>query len=230
MQICLAITTFNRLELTIKSFRNVMNDPRLSEILILDDKSTDGSFERLQNHFSEFQKVRVMQQLSNQQMQENKKCAIALSKNPWVCIFDSDNEIDESYLDALEAVGELDPNTFYLPDAALPKFVFSHLAGLTFDRHTVIQYMDDSMFRICLNTCNMVVHRDTYLSHYKFDPEIKATDTLNNNYNHLLAGGKFHIVKGMKYKHLVHDDSGFLKDCDYNMAKAKELEMKIRAL
>jgi hypothetical protein len=38
------------------------------------------------------------------------------------------------------------------------------------------------------------------------------------------------MVPGCRYNHLVHKNSGFLKNIDYNMVKAKEFENKIMAL
>lgn len=47
----LAITHYNRYEMVVESFAQVIDDVRLSEILIMDDCSTDGSYEKLRDHF-----------------------------------------------------------------------------------------------------------------------------------------------------------------------------------
>jgi len=45
--ITLAITTFERPEMTYKSFRKVINDDRINEILIIDDYSNWSYFAQL---------------------------------------------------------------------------------------------------------------------------------------------------------------------------------------
>ena len=42
--VTLAITTYNRIDMTVKSFAQVLDDPRITEIVIVDDHSTDQIF------------------------------------------------------------------------------------------------------------------------------------------------------------------------------------------
>lgn len=83
----------------------------------------------------------------------------------------------------------------------------------------------------CLfNTCNYLVNRAEYLRVYQHNADMKATDTIHFNYLWLSAGNHFYVVPGMEYYHRVHDGSGFLQDCSYNMAKAKEIKELIKSL
>lgn len=122
MKLSLAITTYNRYEMTVESFAQVIDDPRIDDIIILDDCSTDGSYEKLRDHFKENEKVRVIRQAQNRGMSVTKRDAIALCNNREVVIFDSDNKLGKDYLDALEAVGDFSDETLYLPTAANPQF------------------------------------------------------------------------------------------------------------
>jgi len=101
MNLSIAITTFNRLEFTIESFAQVLDDPRVDDIVILDDCSTDGSYEKLVKHFSGVEKVRVVRQAQNRGMSLNKRDAIAYAKNEWVAIIDSDNIIGKNYIESI---------------------------------------------------------------------------------------------------------------------------------
>jgi glycosyltransferase involved in cell wall biosynthesis len=234
MKISLAITTFQRFDLTVESFAGVIDDPRISDILVLDDASTNGDYEKLAIHFNGRPKVKVTRQARNRGMSIAKRDAIALADGPWVIIFDSDNKLGPDYLDAIQAQwmlsGGFSPDTMYLPVEAAPKFNYEKFSGLTITKENVNDYMHDSMFRCALNTCNCLVNQNFYLKTFKADLTIGCADTINHIYNHLTAGGKLYFVPGMKYFHLVGPQSGFLENADYNMRKAKEIENKIMAL
>ena len=54
-RITICVPTWNRFELTTKCFSRILNDSRISEIVINDDNSTDGSFEKLQEFYKDYQ-------------------------------------------------------------------------------------------------------------------------------------------------------------------------------
>lgn len=230
MKLSLAITTYNRLSLTIESFAQVIDDCRFNDIVVLDDASIDGSHKKLVEYFKDIPKVRVIRQLQNRGMSVTKRDAISLCHNSAVVIFDSDNKLGEDYLDALEAVGEFSENILYLPVAANPRFDYRKFSGLTITTSNIGKFMSDEMFRCALNTCNCLVNRDHYIKTFIEDPKIGCADTINHIHNHLKSGGELYFVPGMEYFHLVGPQSGFLGNADYNIKKAKEIENKIMAL
>lgn len=232
MKISLSITTYNRFDLTIKSCAQVLNDPRIDDLVILDDASTDGSYQKLVEHFKPYPHVRVMQQVKNQGMSLNKYRAIREAWNPWVIILDSDNIIGPDYIDAVYSQ-HFNPNehkTIYSPSWAAPSFDFRKYEGMTINSITVKRFMHDPMFRCFLNCCNYLVHAPTYCMVYKVDPTVAQADTIAFNYQWLAAGGNFVILPACTYQHLVHEQSGFMLNADFNMKKAKEYENKIMAL
>lgn len=231
MNISLAITTFNRLEFTIESFAQVLNDDRINDIIILDDCSTDGSFEKLVKHFEGVEKVRVIQQARNRGMSLNKRDAIALSKNEWVIIFDSDNVIGKDYLDALEKCYDLFAYPIiFCPDFAKPQFDYRKFSGKLISQVGVSSVIKDSMGNCLFNTCNYVVNRDQYLKIYSHNPAHYASDTIWFNYLWLKSLNSFYVVPGMQYMHRVHDGSGFKQDIEYNMQQAGLVRKMIMAL
>lgn len=229
-QISLAITTYNRFDLTIKSFEKVIGDERISDITIVDDASTNGDGYRLKEYFKDNPKVHVIINDENCGMSLNKMKAIGISANPFVIILDSDNSINSEYLDAIEAIGELDENTIYMPDFSMPNFDFTKFAGQTISIDNVKEFVLDPMGNTCINACNYLVCRDQYLKVYKHDETVKETDTAHFFYLWMKVGYKFHIVKGMRYNHLVHEGSGWLANASYNMKKGEEIRNKILAL
>lgn len=230
MNISLAITTFNRYELTIKSFEKVLLDKRIDDIVIVDDKSTDQSFIKLANYFYGNSKVRTIQQAENRGMSVNKMCAISLCRNEWVIILDSDNELSSEYIDALYELGEWKEDTIYAPEWAKPTFDYRQWSGICFDKNNIKEYIGKPYFGAMLNTSNYVVNKNFYLKCYKEDKSIKETDTIHHLKNHLEQDGKFYVVPNMQYQHLVHENSGFMLNVNYNMAKSFEIEKQIMEL
>lgn len=232
----LAITSFNRYEMVIESFSQVVADDRLSDIIILDDCSTDGSYERLVKHFAGNEKVRVIRQAKNRGMGQNKRDAISYARNEWVIILDSDNVISKDYIDSLtitdfETASIKDKKgTILCPYFASPKFNYSKFIGQIINSVNVKHVIKDEMGYCLLNTCNYVVHRDIYLRVYEQNTSMKGTDTIWFNYLWLKAGYSFYVVPGMQYFHRVHNGSGFLKDIGYNMKQAEKIKKMIISL
>lgn len=250
MKLSLCITTYNRYLLTVESFAKVLEDPRIDDIVILDDASTDLSGVQLHALFANNPKVRVIRQTRNRGMSMNKRDAIAYARNEWAIIFDSDNIIGLDYLDAFGAytgyfealLNVEDVNKFiFCPDFAQPKFDYRQFNSSSkggdknfrsgiYAAHECAKEIADSDFNCLMNTCNYIVNRDFYLKVYQHNPEHIASDTIWHNYNHLIAGGHFCVVPGMQYFHRVHKGSGFMQGVDNNIAQAEKVRRLIQQL
>jgi len=175
-------------------------------------------------------KVRLIRNPVNLGMSLNKRKAIREAETDAVIIFDSDNEIDSSYIDTIEREWPLDPETIYAPSFAKPKFDYRHFAGQTFDKKNISDLISDPMGNCAANTCNYVVNKEKYIEIYEANDMIKETDTLWMLMLWIKAGYKFKIVDGMEYMHLVHAGSAWLKNANYNLKKAEEINEIIRSL
>lgn len=227
--ISLCITNYNRYEMLLESFVQVLNDDRISEIVIVDDCSHISIYDKVLAAVFNMPKVRLIRNAENLGMSLNKKKAIESAKNDWCIILDSDNVIGPDYLDAMFTTPlPWDHTTIYCPSFAKPQFDFRKYAGWHILHGEAV--IDDSMGNCMMNCCNYVVNRAEYLRIYEHNPEMKGTDTIWFNYLWLKAGNSFYVVPGMEYMHRVHDGSGFLQDCSYNMKKAKEIKELIKTL
>lgn len=229
MKLSLCLTTYNRFELLKESFSQVIDDPRIDDIVILDDASTDGSYEKIVDYYKCSNRIRVIRQAQNRGMQQNKRDAIAYSKNDWAIIFDSDNVIGKDYLDALEKT-VLHKDTIYCPTFAKPTFDYRIYGSLSYNKDNAKGYIKQDQFNMALNTCNYLVPRDEYLSVYKYNKDHIASDTIWFNYNWLKAGFGFYFVPQMSYYHRVHKGSGFLQGVDHNMKMQAEVRKMIMNL
>lgn len=229
MQFSLCITNHNRYESLVKAVEHVLDDQRISEIVIADDCSLPEIFGKIKHWASYHDKIKLFRNPVNMGMSRNKCRAIELATNPRCIIFDSDNSLSPGYLDAMEKI-ELSPNTIYMPDFAMPRFDYRKFSGIQFHKGNVKKCLTDPVFNMLLNTCNYLVPRDKYLEVFHYNDKIKASDTIWFNYLWLKAGYIFHVVPGMQYTHTVHDGSGFLQDADYNMKMAEEIKTLIKNL
>lgn len=235
MKLSLAITTFNRYEMTVESFAQVIDDPRIDDIVILDDCSTDNSYQKLVEHFNGNEKVRVIRQGQNRGMLVNKFHAVGYAKNEWVALLDSDNVFGKTYFDAFYYQGVYDTpqlysNTIYMPSFAKPTFDYRKFSGKKYDRFNAIDLLSDSLGNCLVNTCNYIVHRDSYCKIFQDNESMRGTDTLWFNYLWLKAGNSFYIVPDMQYFHREHDGSTWAQHAAYNMKMADSINQKILAL
>lgn len=231
-KISICVTTFNRPSITLDSFKSVVGDPRVHEVVIFDDGSDIQNQQLLNTKIQELGSNKVKYYVSevNEGMSLAKKKAIELAEMDWVIILDSDNVIDTSYLDKLFTLGTWSHDTIYCPSFAKPHFDYRKFEGEYIDQSIVKIYMLESAFLKLINTCNYFVNKNFYLQVYSYNKDVKATDTMWHNLNHLKADGGFFIVPGMHYSHAVHEQSGWRQDLQENREKAKEIQKMIMEL
>lgn len=199
--VSLCITTYNRDKMLFDSFVNVLDDERISEIIIVDDGSKDEYFSSVTKYCSKIPKVKLFQNRTNLGCYRNKREAISKASNEYVIIFDSDNIITKDYIDKLYSV-EWSKNKILAPDRAGP-FDYRRFAGNEVTSKTVARFMTRPAFHACLNTMNYFVNRDEYLRIWDGSIEPWTADTIYQNYNWLRAGNSFYIVPGMEYYHRI---------------------------
>lgn len=231
--ITFAVTVYNRYEMLLESFAGIIDDPRIDEILIMDDCSQDKYWNKIKDLSKFNPKIKVVRQAANRGMSENKRDAVFNSKNEWVILADSDNKFSKHYVNALLKVkdGNLKSHIIYCPSFAAPNFDYRKYEGNIYFKSSSFQLLlQETEFSCLMNTCNYVVHRDTYVSAWEQNKEMIASDTIWFNYLWLKAGNAFFVVPGMEYEHRVHSGSGFIEQIDYNMRKAEEVKKLIIAL
>lgn len=206
--ISICIPSYNRYQMTIESFSQILWDDRVSEIVIVDDCSIDDSWDRL-NNYNDYNKLRLFRNDSNQDCYWNKRIAIEHATNDWCILLDSDNIIDTTYLDKLFAILDWQTDTIYQPDFAKPHFDFRAFSGLTVSKSTVANYIDRPMFETMLNAANYFINRDEYLLCFDNSVDPVTSDSLFMSYNWLHSGNQIYIVPGLEYEHRVHDGSHY---------------------
>lgn len=225
MTFSIAITTYNRPEMTARAIKSVINNPLCENIIVVDDHSETQNINKLMELIRPLgrrDKIALIVNPENIGMSRNKNKAIYCCNTERVLILDSDNYINEGFLESAAEFGHM-RSTILMPQNAFPDFHYTDFAGRLFDKDSIKEFLDNPIFRVMLNTCNYIVPREKYHEVYEYNPEIKETDTLWFNYLWLKAGGKFFVVPGMNYVHEVHAGSGWLQNADYNMKKSDEI-------
>lgn len=205
----IVIPTYNRFQMTVDSFSQVLQDERVSEIIIVDDYSTDNSFIELCEYFKHVDKVDIHHNSSNQDCYWNKRIAVELSTNNWCILLDSDNIIDTTYLDTLFAISEWQTDTIYTPQWARPNFDFRAFAGITLTKDNIRHHIDLPGLETCLNACNYFVNREEYLLCFDGSADPVTSDSIFYCYNWLRSGNQIHVVPGLEYEHRIHSGSHY---------------------
>lgn len=230
-KISLVITSYNRDHMTVNAYSKVIDDERISEVVIVDDKSTDKSVRKLQQ-LATHPKVKLFLNQQNLGCYKNKRYAISQASNEYVIILDSDNTIDTSYVDCIFSC-VWDHHTILAPDFARPHFDYRQFSGQSITKENVKKFIptaSQTRFDCLINTMNYFVNRDEYLRVWDGSIEPWTADTIFQNYNWLKAGNKIHVVKGMQYDHLVHDGSHYREHVHKTGNLMREIEQKMMRL
>lgn len=209
--ISLCLTTFNRPTETIEAFRNVLDDFRIGEIVIVDDWSTAANYSLLIENVLKLNspKIKLFRNPKNLGVYENKKISVERATNDYCIVFDSDNKLNTDYIDKVFAFSN-DPNLIVAPDHAMPDFDYKSFARLIISRHNVKQYLNRPMFDALLNTMNYFVNRNEYLKVWEPNDKVNISDSIYMNYLWLRAGKKIYICPGLNYRHVVHQGSNYI--------------------
>lgn len=227
--ISLCITNYERVDMLIESFEQVLHDHRIAEVIISDDCSSPVVYESLEKFFKLHKKVKLYRNATNQGMSRNKKIAIERASSEWCILFDSDNKLTTSYIDTLYRAHRY-PNVINVPESGGKKLDYSRFAKWYVSANNIDYFLSFPGADMLLNTCNYFVNRLRYLEVWEDNPDIKGSDTLWFNYLWLKKGGAFIVIPGLRYFHRIHAGSGFMADLDHNVQKCKEIMEKIKEL
>ena len=187
-----------------ESFEQVLDDDRVSEIVIVDDNSEDNFWKKVKNYCDGKEKIKLFRNRKNLGCYKNKREAIAQAQNEFVIIFDSDNIMTKDYIDKIFD-REWNENEILAPDF-VHSFDYRHFGGQTITKNNVSGYTRTLRFDCLINTMNYFVHRDNYLKVWDGSIEPWTADTIYQNFRWLDSGRSFHVLKGLEYKHRIKED------------------------
>lgn len=215
------LTTYNRTDLVIEAIEQIVSDPRVDEIVIVDDCSDINQYYLLELKLMQFKnqshtnKIRLERNPKNLDCYLNKKRAIELAKNDWCIIFDSDNILTKQYLDVLFeyewAVG-WNKKILLTPEFARPAFDFRWLSNTLLSRSNVARFIDQRNCEVMLNAMNYFVNREEYLRVFDNDIDPITSDSIYQALRWLENDNKIYVLPGLQYDHRLHIESHYLKN------------------
>jgi glycosyltransferase involved in cell wall biosynthesis len=218
--------------MTIESFFDLLEDDRVSEIVIVDDCSSMESYTELVKRLEviDSPKVKLFRNQKNLGCYRNKRQPLIHATNDWCIVADSDNVFSKSYIDKIYQYGYWGSEVVYAPDFAKPNFDYRAYDGIIISKQNVHKIIGKPGVDALLNTMNYFVNRDMYLKVWKDEGEPHAIDSVFHNYNWLASGGLILVVKGLEYTHNVHDGSLYKQVGNKTHALAREINSKLKML
>lgn len=242
--ISLAITTYDRSGFVIESFINVLNNPFINEIVIVDDCSDISIYNNLKTIIDNLNnpKIKLYRNETNLDVFLNKRRSVELCTNDWVIQFDSDNILGEDYINIIRGLGRLEEDMLYCPETLYDiyntkvQWTYSEFNHLIFDKSNIRTYVRDVNFETNMNTGNNFFNRNTFLEATKESnidepiADISAGDGMYIYYLWILAGNRAKVVKGLRYIHRLHAGSNYLNHIEQGQAFNHKTVVKIENL
>lgn len=229
-KITVGIPHYNRGNRIHRPLRNLLNDPRVGEVVICDDASSAEEFSALQRNVRSLDpqgKVRIVRHEKNLGAMANKLSCAENASSEWLIILDSDNTIFRNYLDAIYALPSWDPQVIYSPSWAFPYFPFKRLIGERLDFDRVVELCRDNTLKrvYYLNDGNYFVNRKAYteaigcLAALKHD----VADVMVANYLWLSLGNRLQVLPKAHYFHRIDASSFWVRTQEESRRRVFEL-------
>lgn len=196
------VTNFNREQLIYECLEQILDDPRVSEVVISDDCSEYGLYTRVVDHYKVYPKVKIYRNEKNLDCYLNKHKAVSLATNEWVLLIDSDNVFSKEFIDKLFEI-ELHKTIIYQPDFAKPHFDFTEFSGILAHKSCISNLMPQHQFQTLLNANNNFFNREEWLKVFDSTVDPVTSDSIYQNYRWLEAGNSIYVVPGLSYEHRV---------------------------
>lgn len=230
--ISVAISHYQRSQIAHVSLFNILEDPRIGEIIILDDGSKTEDFNNLIKKISPFsEKVKLYRREENWGPFATKLQAVELCKSEWVVLLDSDNTLFSRYLDAIFTMEIWEEDTMYCPSYAFPSFDFrGKIDNEKFNLENAYRKIGNSEFiSIYFNVGNFFVNRERYIKAIKpfWNYNCYASDAIFAVYLWLASGNFLTMNPDFIYFHRIHKKSTYKKTYSYSQNVLKAILYRI---
>jgi glycosyltransferase involved in cell wall biosynthesis len=224
-KISLAIPYYNNSRFMYNTLLYPSKDDRINEIIICDDKSEDlDDLNKIIKSINS-DKIKVIINNENLGVYLNKIRSLKYCTNERAILFDSDNILDENYVNILYTK-EWDEKTIYLSgfvskiddyNNVFDSFDYRKYEGVIDKLNFKDKNYNEILFKTMMNTCNYFVPVKKYIecsekNSIEYDTKlISALDSITLLSDWLVDGNAFDVIKDLTYKHRIHQNSSYLK-------------------
>jgi len=209
-KISLVLTNYNRYDSIIRLISNVT---LFDEVVINDDCSEISLFNKLKDFCVGKPNIKLYRNDTNVGAFHNKYIAMTKATNDWCVLFDSDNLLQNSYVETLLGIPTWDEDTIYQPSSFGP-FNFIKYEGTTFSKSSDLLLDLGALF----NGGNYFVNKNKYISVVGgWESIIKYVEVHSLLYLWLLDNGKFNVTPGLNYVHVTSHDSFYMSHEQYHI-------------
>jgi len=215
-KLSLCIPTMKRWSFLKTTLPKYLENPMIDEIVITDETGEDA--EQIATHLKS-SKLKVHVNVRCLGAFLNKRKAVHLATNPFVCLMDSDNYAPPSYFEAFQQYvkGQPDPNTVYCPGRWNPAPGNPGMDFTAFQAIPITNANRKDLFPLGLesffNDGNYIVSKELYEKaeatglYKQYEINCFAADVIFQNHLLFEQGAILHIVPAMSYDHAVHEGS-----------------------
>ena len=221
--ISVAIPHYNNSHFMNETLESLINDKRISEIVICDDSSKDiDHLELLINNLN-CSKIKLYKNDKNLGCYHNKLEAVSKCTNDWAILLDSDNIIGTDFIDTLFHIDVWDYKLIYtssnaitFPGLVSPVLNFSAFSDLIINKDIFLREFNNVNFLCLINNCNYFLPTKQYYhcmkdmgSQYNRNI-IDSQDSSVLFADWLCAHNFVKVVKDLSYKHRCHSLSNYM--------------------
>lgn len=247
MKISVSITHYNNSKFFDDVLDNIIDDERVNEICITDDKSTDIEWNNLKNNVEKINnpKIKLFRNKQNLGNFLNKLEALSHCSNEWAILLDADNIILPGYIDALYKELPWNDKYIYAPIHARTfrnKGKFTDSPALQFykvpkilNKKTIKPHLTATTFKTIqvecsVNVGNYFVNKKEYLRIIKKygnynKGKLSNVDYLQCNTEWLINNKEIKFLPDMKYAHRLH-----MASCYHKSSKHEGKRMRLNCI
>jgi hypothetical protein len=220
--ISVAIPHYNNSNYICDAIDPLINDSRINEIIICDDKSSD--IEALEQKLSTYNnpKIKLFKNETNLGCYHNKINTVSKCSNDWAILLDSDNIYDKTCIDTIYGIPNWDKNTIYSPSWAVtfpgtPSLILNYTKfnNQFISKSLYVNEFNDSTFQCLINTCNYFLPVKNFIQCMdcvQHDYKREVIDSLDSAvlFTDWLLSNNIFVVESLHYKHRLHDQSNYM--------------------